>query len=214
MSNDQNLNNTQMNLSGLSAPRTGSLVRETAETKISCTVTLDPTDEVTSIQTGIPFFDHMLNQLAFHGRMVFNLQADGDLEVDGHHTVEDVGITLGNAFKAALGDAKGIERYGHAIVPMDEVLALSSVDVSGRPYAVCECPFTVERIGSFETECLAEFLTGLARGAGMTLHVKIMTPGNNHHMAEAIFKSLAVAMRQAVAISSNFTGLPSTKGSL
>ena len=190
--------------------RTANIERETKETKIKLKINLDGTG-VSKIETGIPFFDHMLTQISTHGLIDIDLVAKGDIEVDSHHTVEDVGICLGLALKEALGDKKGINRYGRALIPMDETLVLCGLDISGRPFAGIDTPFTVASIGNFETEMVKEFFVALANNANMCIHSIMLKSGNNHHMIEAIFKAFARALLQAISTNERF-GLPSSKG--
>ena len=181
-------------------------------TKIKLTINLDGTGKC-NINTGIAFFDHMLTQISTHGLIDIDLNAVGDIEVDSHHTIEDVGICLGLALKEALGDKKGITRYGRSLIPMDEVLVLCGIDISGRPFAGIDTPFTVANIGNFETEMVKEFFIALANNAAICIHSVMIREGNNHHMAEAIFKAFARALMQAVSINERF-GLPTSKGML
>lgn len=192
--------------------RPSTIERNTKETKIKLIINLDGTGK-SNINTGIAFFDHMLTQISTHGLIDIDLKADGDIEVDSHHTIEDVGICFGMAIKEALGDKKGIKRYGKALIPMDEVLVLCGIDISGRPFAGIDAPFTVSNIGNFETEMVKEFFVALANNAGMSIHSIMLREGNNHHMAEAIFKSFARALMDAVSIDDRF-GLPTSKGIL
>lgn len=193
--------------------RTASAVRKTKETAISATLDLDGAGEA-EIATGIGFFDHMLDLLARHGFLDLTVKAAGDLEVDSHHTVEDCGIVLGGLIKEALGDKAGINRYGHAAVPMDETLAMVSLDISGRPYLVFKVEFPKATLGDFELEMVEEFFQAVAVHSGMTLHINMPYGANTHHMAEAIFKAFARALAQAVAYNSRVRGVPSTKGIL
>lgn len=193
--------------------REGSIFRETNETKIDLKINLDGNGK-TDIDTGIGFFDHMLNLFAAHGRFDLDIQCDGDLEVDGHHSVEDIGIALGAAIKNALGDKRGINRYGSFFLPMDESLALVSLDISGRPFLVYDAGELAPMIGNFDTELTEEFLRAFAFNAGITLHVKILYGKNSHHKVEAIFKALGHALRIAVDYDEKNTGIPSTKGIL
>ena len=192
--------------------RVATIERNTKETKIKLTINLDGTGKC-NISTGIPFFDHMLTQISTHGLIDIDLNAVGDVEVDSHHTIEDVGICLGLALKEALGDKKGITRYGRSLIPMDEVLVLCGIDISGRPFAGIDTPFTVANIGNFETEMVKEFFIALANNAAICVHSVMIREGNNHHMAEAIFKAFARALMQAVSINERF-GLPTSKGML
>jgi imidazoleglycerol-phosphate dehydratase len=193
--------------------RTAEISRQTKETKIRLAVNLDGKGK-TSVSTGVGFFDHMLDLLGRHGLIDLDVQAEGDLQVDAHHTVEDVGIVLGQAIEKAVGDKRGIYRYGWAIVPMDESLAQVAVDLSGRPAFVFNVTFTGETIGAFPVELVEEFLKALSTSARMNLHVTVPYGTNNHHISEAIFKSLAKALRQAVSHDPRNDDVPSTKGSL
>ncbi len=193
--------------------RTAKITRQTKETKIELSLDLDGKGRNT-ISTGVGFFDHMLDLLSRHSLIDLDVTADGDLHVDCHHTVEDVGIVLGQALEKAIGDKKGIHRYGWAIVPMDESLAQVAVDLSGRPAFVFNVKFTGETIGQFPVELVEEFLKALATSARMNLHVMVPYGTNNHHIAEAIFKSLAKALRQATSQDPRNDEVPSTKGSL
>lgn len=192
--------------------RSSTIERNTKETKIKLIINLNGTGK-SNINTGIAFFDHMLTQISTHGLIDIDLKADGDIEVDSHHTIEDVGICFGMAIKEALGDKKGIKRYGKALIPMDEVLVLCGIDISGRPFAGIDAPFTVSNIGNFETEMVKEFFVAFANNAGMSIHSIMLREGNNHHMAEAIFKAFARALMDAVSIDDRF-GLPTSKGIL
>ncbi len=191
--------------------RTAEVKRSTKETQISVEVNLDGGDS--SIVTGVGFFDHMLNALATHGGFGLKVNTVGDLEVDCHHTVEDTGIVLGQAFAKALGDKSGIARYGSFFVPMDEALAFASVDVSGRPFLVFDGSFPEEQVGGFGTCMCKEFFRAFAFAAGLTLHVKVLYGENSHHMIEAAFKAVAHALKAACAVTDGKTVL-STKGSL
>jgi imidazoleglycerol-phosphate dehydratase len=193
--------------------RTAQITRTTKETKIELAINLDGRGEAT-ISTGVGFFDHMLDLLSRHSLIDLDVTADGDLQVDAHHTVEDVGIVLGQALEKALGDKRGIHRYGWAILPMDESLAQVAVDLSGRPAFVFDVTFTGPTIGDFQTELVEEFLKALSANARMNLHVAVPYGSNNHHIAEAIFKALAKALRQAVTKDPRSDAVPSTKGSL
>ncbi len=194
--------------------RTAQLTRRTNETKVELSVNLDGAGRA-SAHTGVGFFDHMLDLLSRHSLIDLDVTAEGDLDVDSHHTVEDVGIVLGQALEQALGDKRGIHRYGWAIVPMDESLAQVAVDLSGRPAFVFNVNFKGTQIGHFATELVEEFFKALATTAKMNLHVTVPYGTNNHHIAEAIFKSLAKSLRQAVSIDPrNSDDVPSTKGSL
>src|SRR6476660_9267661 len=183
----------------MSTDRTAQITRTTKETKIELAINLDGRREA-AISTGVGFFDHMLDLLSRHSLIDLDVTADGDLQVDQHHTVEDVGIVLGQALEKALGDKRGIYRYGSATVPMDESLATVTVDLSGRPAFVFNVKFTGDTIGNFAVELVEEFLKALATSARMNLHVNVAYGTNNHHIAEAVFKALAKALRQAVEI--------------
>ena len=193
--------------------RISTINRKTKETDINLTLAIDGTGE-SSVNTGIGFFDHMLEGFAKHGFFNLELDCDGDLEVDTHHTIEDCGIVLGQAIKEAVGDKKGIKRYGSFVLPMDESLVLCAVDLCGRPYLSMEDVFTVERIGDLETEMIREFFYAVSYSAGMNLHIKVLTTGNNHHMAEAMFKAFAKALDEATTVDPRITDILSTKGSL
>lgn len=197
----------------MSSDRTAKLLRQTKETKIELAINLDGRGDAT-VSTGVGFFDHMLDLLSRHSLIDLDVTADGDLQVDAHHTVEDVGIVLGQAIEKAVGDKRGIQRYGWAIVPMDESLAQVAVDLSGRPAFVFNVTFTGPTIGDFQTELVEEFLKSLSANARMNLHVTVPYGTNNHHIAEAIFKALARALRQAVSKDPRSDAVPSTKGSL
>jgi imidazoleglycerol-phosphate dehydratase len=197
-----------------SSDRTAQLVRQTGETKIELSLNLDGRGD-TSAHTGVGFFNHMLDLLGRHGLIDLDVTAEGDLQVDSHHTVEDVGIVLGQALDKALGDKRGIHRYGWAMVPMDETLAQVAVDLSGRPAFVYRVQYAGEFIGTFPVELVEEFWKAVATNARMNLHVSVPYGTNNHHIAEAIFKATAKALRQAVSFDPrNESGVPSTKGSL
>ena len=193
--------------------RSASVERETSETAVRLALTLDGSGQ-TQIDTGIGFFDHMLNLFAAHGQFDMELCCNGDLEVDGHHSVEDIGITMGQALRQALGDKRGIRRYGTFFLPMDETLAMVSLDISGRPFLVYEGGEMAPMIGGYDTELTEEFLRALAVHGGLTLHVKVLYGTNSHHKVEAIFKALGHALREAVSYDPRVTGVPSTKGSL
>ena len=196
------------------AERTASVTRHTLETQIEVRLGLDGTGRA-RIQTGVPFLNHMLDQMARHGLLDLDIQATGDVDVDAHHTVEDVGITLGQALRQALGDKQGIRRYGHAYVPLDEALARVVVDISGRPGLFYEVTFPRSHIGAFDVDLISEFFQGLVNHAQLTLHIEVLRGRNAHHMAEAVFKACARALRSAVAADPRMHGiLPSTKGSL
>lgn len=193
--------------------RIATCTRKTKETDIVITMNLDGTGKA-DIHTGVGFFDHMLDGFARHGLFDLKVQVSGDLDVDTHHTVEDVGIVLGQAIAKALGDKKGIKRYGSFLLPMDETLALCAIDLSGRPYLNYSANFIVERIGDFETEMFREFFYAVSYSAAMNLHLKIMEAGNNHHMAEALFKAFGRALDMAVMEEPRMKEVWSTKGSL
>lgn len=193
--------------------RTADYVRKTKETDISLHLNLDGTGS-SSIHTGIGFFDHMLDGFARHGLFDLKVNVAGDLAVDCHHTIEDTGIVLGNAIKEAVGDKKGIRRYGSCILPMDETLVLCAVDLSGRPYLVFDGEFTTDRVGYMDTEMVKEFFYAISYTAGMNLHIRVLSGGNNHHMIEAMFKAFAKALDQATVIDLRITDILSTKGSL
>jgi len=196
------------------AARTAEVSRNTAETKIRVRVNLDGTGEA-KLSTGIGFFDHMLEQIARHGMIDLEVEAQGDLHIDGHHTVEDVGITLGQAFAKAMGDKKGIRRYGHAYVPLDEALSRVVVDFSGRPGLEMHVPFTSGMIGAFDTQLAFEFFQGFVNHALVTLHIDNLRGDNAHHQCETVFKAFARALRAAVEADPRAAGIiPSTKGSL
>ena len=193
--------------------RQARIQRQTRETEIELSLDLDGQGEH-EVDTGIPFFDHMLSHVAVHGLFDLSVKAKGDTDVDDHHTVEDVGIALGQALREALGDKGGLTRYGSQVVPMDEALALVAVDISGRGLLVFEVALPQARVGRFDTELVAEFLRALAHNAGLTLHVRMLNGRNTHHIIEAIFKGLGRALRQAVEVDDRRAGVPSTKGVL
>ncbi len=195
------------------ANRIGEVQRNTSETKISCKLNIDGTG-IANIDTGIGFFDHMLNSFTRHGLFDLDLKADGDLIVDCHHTIEDTGIVIGTAIKRAIGDKTGIKRYGSVMLPMDETLALCAIDLSGRPYLVFDADFPMERVGYMDTEMVREFFYAISYAAGMNLHIKMINSGNTHHMIEAIFKAFAKALDEATLYDSRITGALSTKGTL
>lgn len=193
--------------------RTAECVRKTKETDISMKLNLDGSGR-SDIQTGIGFFDHMLEGFARHGFFDLDVCAKGDLEVDTHHTIEDSGIVLGTAIKEAVGDKQGIRRFGSCILPMDETLVLCAIDLSGRPYLAFDGAFTVERVGDMDTEMVREFFYAVSYSAGMNLHLKVLSGGNNHHMIEAMFKAFARALDEATTFDTRITDVLSTKGSL
>jgi imidazoleglycerol-phosphate dehydratase len=194
--------------------RTAEVRRDTAETQIRVRIDLDGTGRQT-LASGVPFLDHMLDQIARHGRVDLEVEAQGDLHIDAHHTVEDIGITLGQAVAQALGDKQGIGRYGHAYVPLDEALSRVVVDLSGRPGLVWNVTFTRAMIGTFDVDLVHEFFQGFVNHARMTVHVDTLRGDNAHHQCESIFKAFARALRMAVAADPRAAGtIPSTKGSL
>lgn len=193
--------------------RVGTYSRKTNETKIDITFNIDGKGKA-DIDTGIGFFDHMLNNFARHGLFDLDVKVNGDLFVDCHHTIEDTGIALGIAIKQALGDKKSIKRYGSVILPMDESLILCSLDLSGRPYLNFDAEFTVDKVGEFDTEMVKEFFHAIAYAVGMNLHIKMLESGNNHHMIEGIFKAFSKALDNATMIDERIEDVLSTKGSL
>jgi len=193
--------------------RIGTCTRKTKETDITLSINLDGQGN-NKIHTGIGFFDHMLDGFARHGLFDLEVEVKGDLDVDCHHTVEDTGIVLGTAIAQAIGDKKGIKRYGSCILPMDEVLALGAIDLSGRPYLNFQADFTVEKLGDLDTEMIKDFFYAISYSAGMNLHLKIMDAGNNHHMAEALFKAFGKALDAATMEEPRMKEVWSTKGSL
>lgn len=193
--------------------RTGVVDRKTRETDISIALELDGTGK-SEISTGIGFFDHMLEGFARHGFFDLQCKVNGDLQVDGHHTVEDTGIVLGQAIAKAIGDKKGICRYGFFLLPMDDALVLCAVDLCGRPYLNFDCTFPVERVGGLDTELVREFFYAVSYSAAMNLHLKLLDGSNGHHIIEAMFKAFAKALDQAVSMDSRITDVLSTKGSL
>lgn len=194
--------------------RTASITRDTAETKINVEINLDGTG-IYDNKTGVGFFDHMLDQLSRHSLIDMTIRADGDTHIDDHHTVEDVGIAIGQALTAAVGDKKGIRRYGHFALAMDDTQVSTALDLSARPFFVWNVDFPSDKIGTFDTELVREFFQALSTHGGITLHIDKMHGINSHHIAEAAFKSVAKALRMAVEIDSRMVGiLPSTKGAL
>ena len=193
--------------------RIGTCTRKTKETDIALTINLDGQGD-NQIDTGIPFFDHVLDGFARHGLFDLSVKVSGDLEVDSHHTVEDTGIVLGQALQNALGTKAGIKRYGYFILPMDETLALSAIDLSGRPYLKYDADFTVPQLGTLDTEMIREFFYAVSYSGAMNLHLKILEPGNNHHMAEALFKAFGKALDMAVSAEPRIKDVWSTKGTL
>ncbi len=198
----------------MTTPRTASVTRNTAETQITVSLNLDGTGKA-SFNTGIGFFDHMLDQIARHGMIDLDIQAQGDLHIDGHHTVEDVGITLGQAVAKAVGDKTGLRRYGHAYVPLDEALSRVVIDFSGRPGLVMDVPFKSGSIGQFDVQLAHEFFQGFCNHAFVTLHIDNLKGENAHHQCETVFKAFARALRMALELDPRSAGIiPSTKGSL
>jgi len=193
--------------------RTASLERNTFETKIKVQLNIDG-NGVNDVDTGIGFFDHMLINISRHGFFDLDVYADGDLDIDCHHTVEDVGIVFGKCIDKALGSKKGIKRYGQAIVPMDEALVLCALDISGRPLLCFDGKFTVPSLGTFDTEMVEEFFRAVCSNSGINLHIKVLDGKNNHHIAEAIFKAFARALDMATSIDERIDGVLSTKGML
>ncbi|HPK32094.1 MAG TPA: imidazoleglycerol-phosphate dehydratase HisB [Ottowia sp.] len=205
---------TSLSLAAQQEPRTAEVRRDTAETRITVRLNLDGTGR-SQLATGIGFFDHMLDQIARHGMIDLEVEAQGDLHIDGHHTVEDVGITIGQAVKQAVGDKKGITRYGHSYVPLDEALSRVVIDFSGRPGLVTDVAFTSGMIGTFDTQLLHEFFQGFVNHAFVTLHIDNLKGVNAHHQAETIFKAFGRALRMALERDPRAAGqIPSTKGSL
>ena len=198
----------------MSMPRTAEVVRDTSETRIRVAINLDGTGQQ-KINTGVPFLDHMLDQIARHGLIDLDIEAKGDLHIDAHHTVEDVGITLGQAFARAIGDKKGIRRYGHSYVPLDEALSRVVIDFSGRPGLEFHVPFKRSMIGSFDVDLTHEFFQGFVNHALVTLHIDNLRGENAHHQCETVFKAFGRALRMAAELDSRAAGtIPSTKGSL
>lgn len=193
--------------------RSAEIKRETAETSITLTIDIDGEGK-THIETGIGFFDHMLTHIGKHSLSDLTVYAKGDLHIDCHHTVEDTGIVLGQALKAALGTKEGITRYGHAIVPMEEALILCAVDISGRPYMEMDTPFTMDRVGGFDTEMTEEFFRAVCIHAGLNMHMQVLRGKNNHHIIEGMCKAFAKAMMEAMSLHPRVKGVPSTKGML
>ena len=193
--------------------RTASVRRTTKETDINLSISIDGTG-TTKVDTGIGFFDHMLTGFGKHGFFDLDVSVKGDLEVDGHHTVEDTGIVLGNAIKEAIGDKVGIKRFGYFILPMDDALVLCSLDLSGRPYFNFDFTFPTQMVGDFETELVREFFYAVSYSAGMNLHIKVLDGLNSHHIAEAMFKAFGKALDEACTKDERITSVLSTKGSL
>lgn len=195
------------------ASRKASVSRKTSETDIKMEFNMDGTG-VTSIETGIGFLDHMLNSFAKHGLFDLTVAVKGDIYVDSHHTIEDTGIALGMAIRKALGDKKGIKRYGSSLLPMDETLMLCAIDLSGRPYLVFDANFTVDQVGYFDTEMVKEFFYTISYAAGMNLHIKQISGSNNHHIIEATFKAFAKALDEASSYDIRIDDVLSTKGTI
>lgn len=193
--------------------RRAEATRDTKETQITVVMDLDGAGTA-HIDTPVPFFSHMLDAFTRHSLLDMRVEAEGDVDVDDHHTVEDIGIVMGSVLREALGTKAGIGRFGQALVPMDEALVLCALDISGRGQAFFEVPFQTQTIGGFDTQLVKEFFLAFARAAGITLHVRLVTGENSHHVAEACFKACGRALRQAVELDSRVTGIPSTKGSL
>ena len=193
--------------------RTATITRTTKETDITLQVNLDGSGQ-TSLNTGVGFFDHMLDALSRFALLDLTLTCRGDLHVDAHHTVEDVGICLGRAIREALGDRAGIRRVGSAYLPMDEALAFAAIDISGRPYLTFDAEFTAPMVGAFDTQLAEEFFRAVAVNAGLTVHVKVLAGRNDHHKLEALFKAFGLALRDAAAVDPRVTGVLSTKGAL
>lgn len=193
--------------------RTATIKRTTKETDIAVELTIDGSGKG-EISTGIGFLDHMLEGFAKHGFFDAKIKVKGDLEVDGHHTVEDTGIVIGQAIREAIGDKKGIRRYGSFLLPMDDALCMCAIDLCGRPYLGFECTFPVERVGGLDTELVREFFYSVSYSAGMNLHIRMLSGSNAHHMIEAMFKAFAKALDEATSYDERITGVLSTKGSL
>lgn len=193
--------------------RSAKIERNTNETQITVSVNLDGTGKA-SFDTGVPFLEHMLDQICRHGMLDLDIKAKGDLDIDAHHTVEDIGITLGQAVNKAIGDKKGIRRYGSAYVPLDEALSRVVLDFSGRPGLIYEIPFTKKTVGQFDVELFAEFFQGFVNHAQVTLHIDNLRGKNAHHQIETVFKAFGRALRMAIENDERMVGVPSTKGSL
>lgn len=193
--------------------REASIKRDTAETKVQITLNLDGEGK-TEIQTGVGFFDHMLTHIGKHSLSDLTVKVIGDLEIDCHHTVEDTGIVLGQVIKKAIGNKEGINRYGEAIIPMDEALILCAIDLSGRPYVDIDTPFTTDKVGTFDTEMVEEFFRAVAVHSGMNLHIQVLRGKNNHHIIEGMCKAFARALLMATTINPRIKGIASTKGML
>lgn len=193
--------------------RAAKIERNTAETKIKMELNIDGSGK-NNISTGIGFFDHMLTHISKHGFIDLNIEAKGDIEVDSHHSVEDVGIVFGKCLAEALGDKRGIKRYGHSVVPMDETLVLCAVDFSGRAFLSFDAEFSVPKLGDFDTEMVEEFFRAVSHNCGLNLHIKVLSGKNNHHIAEGIFKAFGRAVDMASAFDERIDGVLSTKGVL
>lgn len=194
--------------------RMATVSRDTSETQITVSINIDGTGKA-SFDTGVPFLEHMMDQIARHGLIDLDIKAKGDIQIDDHHTVEDVGITLGQAFKKAIGDKLGINRYGHAYVPMDEALSRVALDFSGRPGLQMHCEFTRATVGGFDVDLFREFFQGFVNHAGVTLHIDNIRGDNTHHQVETIYKAFGRALRMAITLDERSAGMmPSTKGSL
>jgi imidazoleglycerol-phosphate dehydratase len=193
--------------------RTSEITRNTKETRVSVKLNLDGAGD-SNVSTGVGFFDHMLEQLAKHSLIDIEIKAEGDLRVDAHHTVEDVGIALGRALDEALGSKEGIRRYGEATVPMDEALVMTSIDISGRGFLECDLDIASENIGDMPSELIEEFFKALSSSAKLTVHIRQISGSNSHHIAEAVFKSFARSLGEAVSKSDRVKGVPSTKGTI
>ena len=200
-------------MSTVSKARVAEVTRKTAETDIALTLNIDGSGKQ-KISTGIGFFDHMLSGFSRHGFFDLDVSVTGDLQVDCHHTIEDTGIVLGNAIRQAIGDKKGIRRFGSMILPMDETLVLCAVDLSGRPYFSFDAAFTIDRVGDMDTEMVREFFYAVSYSAGMNLHIKLLDGCNNHHIIEAMFKAFGKALDEASSYDARITDILSTKGSL
>lgn len=194
-------------------PRIANINRKTKETDIEMSLSVDGTG-IGQVHTGIGFFDHMLEGFSTHGFFDLTLSVNGDLDVDGHHTVEDTGIVLGTAIREAIGDKTGIRRYGSFMLPMDDALCLCAIDLCGRPYFVYDCTFATERVGGLDTELVREFFYAVSYSAGMNLHIKMLHGDNAHHMIEAMFKAFGKALDQASSYDTRIDGVLSTKGAL
>lgn len=197
------------------APREATISRKSNETEVTVSINLDaPYAAEQTIDSGVPFLDHMLNQIARHGNIFLSIEAKGDLEIDAHHTTEDVGIVLGQAFAKALGTKAGIRRYGHARIPLDEALADVVIDLSGRAYLFFEGRFPSEKVGDFDTELVEEFFRAFAMNGNITLHAELVRGRNSHHLIECLFKALARGLREAIATDPDSSDIPSSKGTL